>query len=325
VKRSMIHVAVAFIATLAGGTAISQSSYPIKPIHIIISFNAGSAQDVGRRTFAAVLSTQLGQPVVIENKPGAGEMLAMQTVARAPADGYTLLGASNAVLFVRHMQADGGVDAVTDLAPISKNWSSTLVLIVRADSPAKRMEDLIALARASPGKLNYASGGVSSPPHLAGAAFQVVNGIKVAHVPYKGPADILLALLRGDADFAFTASTGAVPLVKSGKMRALAVTTATRNSELPEVPTLIEVLKNDLLVQDLWGGLWAPAKTSAEVLRKLHAATFKALTDPGVRKYIETTGGTVEPSESPEAFAAFVRRENDKWRDIVRLSGLKSR
>jgi len=205
----------------------------VKPVHLVTPFGAGTGSDTVRRVLAAALSKYLGQPVVVDNRPGAGEVLAAQTVAKAAADGYTLLSATNAILFVKYIQPDIGYDPIADFAPVTTTSVAGQVLTVRTDSPAMRVEDLVALAKASPGKLNYGSGGMGSPPHLAAAAFQAVSGIKVMHVPFKGPTETPLAVLRGDVDYFFGAYGNIQPHLATGKMRALAVTNAARNTQLP--------------------------------------------------------------------------------------------
>jgi len=186
------------------------------------------------------------------------------------------------------------------------------------------VRDIIASARQSPGRMNYGSGGVGTSAHLAGATLAALGGFKAEHIPHKGTVEIILSLLRGDTDFAFPVSSTAIPQVKSGKLRALATTGARRMAELPDVPTLAELMKSELAVQESWFGIWAPAKTPPEILKTLHAGIVKALADPQLRQQFEASGGVPSPSESPAAFAAFVRSENLKWAEIVKLSAAKA-
>jgi tripartite-type tricarboxylate transporter receptor subunit TctC len=184
------------------------------------------------------------------------------------------------------------------------------------------VQDVIAAAKAAPDKMNYSSGGIGTSAHLAGATFVALAGLKATHVPLKGSVEITASLLRGDTDFAFPVAGTGVPQVKGGKLRMLCTTGATRLKEFPDVPTLQEVLKNDLAVQESWFGFWAPAKTPPEVVARLHAAANKVLADPAVRAQFEASGNSAAVTESPQAFAAFVRSENRKWAEIVKLTGV---
>jgi tripartite-type tricarboxylate transporter receptor subunit TctC len=279
---------------------------------------------VQARQFAPRLAEALGGTVVVENKVGAAGVLAAQYVATQKADGYTLLLGSNTHLIQKHLQPDLKFDPIADFTPVSNMGSSPTVLVVRADYPAKTVEELAAMLKARPGQMNYSSGGIGTSAHLAGASFVAVAGSKAVHIPLKGSVEIAGSLLRGETDFAFPVTSTGVPQVKSGKLRALAVTGAKRFDELPDVPTLAEAMKNDVLVQESWFGVFAPAGTPPEVIRALFAATVKALANPELQKQFQATGGNVSPSQSPEAFAAFVRREYAKWGEIVKLSAAKA-
>ena len=317
-------IAAIQLVLAAGSVSAQDASYPVKPLRIVSPLGVGSGVDVFRRVMAEAIAKQIGQPVVVESRPGAGEVVAAQTVAKATPDGYTLLCATNAILFVKHMQSDIGYDPFADFAPITTTNTAGMALVVRADAGAMRVEELVASAKARPGKMNYAAGGMGSPPHLSGAAFQSVAAINTVPVPFKGTSEAPLALMRGDVDYYFTNFSNVQSQIAAGKMRVLAVTSAARNNRIPEVPTLREVLKSDLSVQDYWTGLWAPAKTPAAVVRRLHAATVTAMADSAMVKYTEAAGGSVTTSDSPEAFAAYMRREDVKWKEIVRLAGAKT-
>lgn len=297
-------------------------AYPQRAVRIICPYAAGGGPDVQLRQMAPALGEVLGQPIVIENKVGAGGVLAAQYVATQPADGYTLLQGSSTHLVQKLMTPSLKFDPLKDFAYIGNVSSSPSVLVVPADSPYKRAEDLIAAAKAAPGKFNYSSGGIGSGAHLAGATFAALTGMKVTHVPLKGSVEIMSSLLRGDTQFAFpTAGTG-VPQVQGGKLRALAVTSPKRLAQMPNVPTLEELLKNKLAVQESWSGIWAPAVTPPEVVTRVHAVANKVLANPAIRKQIEESGSRPEMSASPQAFAEFVRAENAKWAEIVRLTGV---
>ena len=317
-------LAVALSATLAAGGAIANDAFPSKPIRIVVPYAAGGGPDVSARQFGQALAPILGQAVVIENKVGAAGVLGAQVVAQAPADGYTLLLGSNSHLIQKHLSPDLKFDPIGEFAPVTRISTSPTVLVVQADYPAKDVQALIALAKSKPGKMNYGSGGIGTTAHLAGATFASVTGIKVVHIPLKGSVEIAGSLLRGDIDFAFPVSGTAIPQIKAGKLRALGVSSASRLKELADVPTLKEALNDELLVQESWLGLWAPAKTPREVVRALHAASVKALADPKLRAQLDAAGSPAAPSESPEAFAAFVESENAKWGQIAKLSAAKA-
>jgi len=299
-------------------------NYPSKPLRIVIPAAPGGGPDVLTRQLGQRLAELLGQPVVVENKVGAGGALAAQYVAQSAPDGYTVLLGSNIHLIQKHLTPEVGFDPIGDFAPVSNLMSSPPVMLVRADHSARTVGDIIASARQSPGRMNYGSGGVGTSAHLAGATLAALGGFKAEHIPHKGTVEIILSLLRGDTDFAFPVSSTAIPQVKSGKLRALATTGARRMVELPEVPTLAELMKSELAVQESWFGIWAPAKTPPEILKTLHAGIVKALADPQLRQQFEASGGVPSPSESPAAFAAFVRSENLKWAEIVKLSAAKA-
>lgn len=323
-QRRTFAFAIALGAALAAGGALATDAFPTKPIRIVVPYAAGGGPDVATRQFAQKLAEVVGQAVVVENKVGAAGVLAAQFVAQAPADGYTLLLGSNTHLIQKHLSPDLKFDPIGEFAPVTNVSTSPTVLVVRADYPAKNVQELIALAKARPGKLNYGSGGIGTSAHLAGATFESVAGIKVVHIPLKGSVEIAGSLLRGDTDFAFPVAGTGIPQIKAGKLRALGVSSAARLKELPDVPTLKETMKNDLLVQESWFGLWAPAKTPREVVSALHAASVKALADPKLREQFDAAGSPAAPSESPEAFAAFVKSENGKWGQISRLSAAKA-
>lgn len=319
----MIRIILAAALGLAAAAAQSQT-YPARPIHLIVPYAAGGGPDVQARQFGQKLAEVIGQPVVVENKVGAAGVLAANYVSEAKPDGYTVLLGSNTHLIQKHLQPEVKFDPIADFAPVTNVASTPTVLVVRADHPAKSVQDLIAEGRRRSGKMNYSSGGIGTSAHLAGASFQQLAGFKAAHIPLKGSVEIAASLMRGDTDFAFPVSSTAIPQVKGGKLRALAVSSAKRLPEFPDVPTLVETMKNDLLVQESWFGLWAPAKTPVDVQRRLHAAAVKALADPALVKQFADQGALAVPSASPEAFAAFVKREHVKWGEIAKLSAAKA-
>ena len=296
--------------------------FPGKPVRVISPYAAGGGPDVQLRQAGPALGEALGQSIVIENKVGAAGVLAAQYVAQAAPDGYTLLMGSNTHLIQKILQPDLKFDPIADFVPVSNFASSPTVLVVRADSPYQTLEDLIADAKAKPGQMNYGSGGIGTSAHLAGATLASLAGLKVTHIPLKGSVEIAASLLRGDTQFAFPVAGTGVPQVKGGKLRALAVTSRQRLKQLPEVPTLHERLKNELAVQESWFGLWAPARTPQDVIAVLFAAATRTLKTPALQAAFEAAGNEAAISDSPQAFAAFVRSENRKWAEIVKLAGV---
>lgn len=320
-RRSLCQASLAATALFATGVRAADP-FPAKPIRVIVPYAAGGGPDLQVRQIAPKFGEALGQAIVVENKVGAAGVLAAQYVAQAAADGYTLLMGSNTHLIQKIMQPELKFDPLNDFVPVSNMGASPTVMVVRADGPYKTVDDVIAAAKANPGKMNYSSGGIGTSAHLAGATLVSLAGLKATHIPLKGSVEITASLLRGDTDFAFPVAGTGVPQVKGGKLRALAVTSAARLKELPDVPTLFEVMRNELTVQESWFGFWAPARTPVDVVNKIHAAANKVLLDPALRALFESSGSTAAVTESAQAFAAFVRAENRKWAEIVRLTGV---
>ncbi len=299
-------------------------TYPSRAVRIVVPYAAGGGPDIMVRQFGPVLSRALGQPIVVENKVGAGGVLAAQYAAQAPADGYTVLLGSNSHLIQKALQPDLAFDPIDDFAPVTLIASSPTVLVVSAGSPYHTAQDLIAALRAHPGKLNFASGGVGSGAHLGGATFISLLKADAVHVPFKGSVEIPTSLQRGDTDFAFAIAGTAIPQVKDGRLRALAVTSRDPVAELPGVPTLHDILRSDLAIQEFWFGLWLPRNSPVDAVDKLYSATTAALREPAVKSMFESTGNRVIQSDSPQADAAFVRGEYRKWAEIIKLTGISA-
>lgn len=311
------------LAALTALQAAKADAYPSRPVHLYVPYAAGGGPDVQVRQASRKMAEALGQPVVIENKVGAGGVLGAQLAAKAAPDGYTVLVGSNTHLIQKIMSPELRFDPLGDFVPVSNLAASPTVLVVLEGSPIKSVQDLSAALRASAGKMNYASGGIGSSAHLAAATLVSLLGAQATHIPLKGSVEILASLVRGDVDFACPIAGTGVPLVKAGKLRALAVTSASRLKDWPEVPTLREALRSDLAVQESWFGFWAPLNTPAEAVNRLHAAVTAALQEPALRASFELAGSAAVPSDSPQAFAGFVRSEYRKWAEIVRLTGVR--
>lgn len=299
-------------------SAWAAAPYPNRPVRAIVPFAAGGGPDVLMRQIAPALGEALGQSIVVENKVGAAGVLAAQFVASAPADGYTLLMGSSTHLILKLLQPSLNFDPLKDFAFAGEMSTSPSILVVPSDSPYKTADQLAAAARAAPGKFNYGSGGVGTGAHLAASTFAALNGLQTVHIPLRGSVEITASLLRGDTQFAFPTAGTAVPQVKGGKLRALAVTSSRRLSELPDVPTLKELIDDPLTVQESWSGLWAPAKTPPEIINRIHAAIDQALKSPDLHAKVRAGGSEIETSPSPAAFSAFVHSENDKWAEVIR-------
>ncbi|KRC70849.1 Tripartite tricarboxylate transporter family receptor [compost metagenome] len=302
--------------------AKAAETYPSRAVRIVVPYAAGGGPDIMVRQFGPRLSVSMGQPIVVENKVGAGGVLAAQYVAQAAADGYTLLLGSNSHLIQKALQPSLMFDPENDFLPVTVIGTSPSVLVVSADSPYRTVQDLIAALRSRPGKMNFASGGVGSAAHLGGATFVTLLGVDAMHVPFKGSVEIPVSLVRGDTDFAFTIAGTAIPQVGSGRLRALAVTSRDPVPELPNVPTLHDILHSDLAIQEFWFGFWLPRKSPAEVVDKLYGATTAALKDASVKRMFEAAGTRVIQNDNPQAAAAFVRSEYRKWAEIIKLTGI---
>ncbi len=315
----------AALAALALGIApaAAQQPWPARTIVLLTPFSPGPGPDLYLRPLMAKIGEQVGQTVVNDVRAGGGGALVLQQAARAAPDGYTLVVVTNSNLIQRHLRPDTSYDPV-EFAHVSRLSLSGATLVVSASSPVQRLEDLVAIAKGSPGKLNYGSGGSGTPSHLQAATLQALTGIDTVHVPFKNAADVIPSLIRGDLHFAFQVMSFGAPFVRSGKLRLLATTGAARARQFPDAPTLYELLKNDLAIQENWLGVAFPAQTPAAIVKRFHAEILKAVADPLVQKGMDTSGTNSSPSDSPEEYTAYVRRENDKWREIVKLSGAKA-
>ena len=302
-------------------TAAAQA-FPAKPVKLVVPFPPGGSLDNVGRLLAQKLTEAWGQQVVVENRPGAGGNVGADAVAKSPADGYTVvMGALSTHAVNPSLYPKMPYDAVKDFAPISNVAITPNVLIVNVDSPVRSVRDLIAFAKANPGKANFGSGSNGSAGHLAGELFKVETGTDVMHIPYKGGAPALQALLAGETQFMFDNLANAMAQVKGGRVRAIAVTTAQRSKLAPDLPTMAEAGLPGFDIST-WFGLLAPAGTPPEVIAKWHADLVKALNSPDVREKMLAQGAEPAPT-TPVEFAAFIAKERDKYARIVKLSGAK--
>jgi len=306
------------LPALAAPQAVLAQAYPTKPIRIVIGFTPGGGVDINARLLAPKLTEYLGQQVFVENKPGAGTNIANEHVAKSAPDGYTLLLNTAAVAINMSLYKNVPYDAVRDFAPVSVFSVSPNVLVVPASLPAKSAAEFIALARAQPGKLNYSSAGAGTTQHLSGELLKTLTKISIQHVPYKGSGPSLTALIAGEVQMSFANIPAISQHVKSGKLRALALTGARRSDQLPDVPTLKEGGIN--MDVDVWYGVLAPAKTPAAIVNRLSQEIAKAAKSPDIIKRLTELGA--EPrGTSAEEFSKLLRSEVSTWAEVVKASG----
>jgi tripartite-type tricarboxylate transporter receptor subunit TctC len=310
------------LAMLLPAVEASAQAYPAKPVSLLIAFPPGGPSDVLSRIVGKKLEQILGQPFIMDNRPGAGGNIAAEAAAHAAADGHTLLMGNNSILATNAaLYKKINFDPEKDFAPISLVGSQANILVVHPDVPAKSMSELISLLRASPGKFNYASSGHGAAAHLAAELFKAEAKVEIVHVPYKGAAPALTDVMAGHVHMMFATAASVVPHIKSGKVRALAVTPIKRTTVFPELATIDELgLKG--FDATTWHGLVTPAKTPREIVVRLHRATVEALNDAAVRKSLGDLGVDIV-GNSPGEFAAYIKAEIPKWTAIVRASGAK--
>ena len=308
------------MALLAPSTASAQS-YPNRPVKIIVPYAAGGAVDIVARTIGQPLAEALKHPVIVDNRPGASANIGMEMVAKAPPDGYTLLMASNGIATNMALFPDLTFDGRRDFVPIAKIGYAPLVIVVPAASPAKSLKDLIAMAKADPGKLTYASAGNGSSGHLAGELLKSTAKIDALHVPYKGGAPAITDLLGERISFMPINPVEVMAHIRAGRLRVLAVASDKRSPSLPDVPTVAEA---GLPGYDaaVWWGLVAPAKTPPEIVRQLNAETNKALANPAMASKLGELGVIVTPGTSDQ-FAAFLKSQTELWSGVVKSAGIK--
>jgi tripartite-type tricarboxylate transporter receptor subunit TctC len=314
-------VALAAISLALAVTAQAQT-YPAKPIRLIVPFAAGGTVDISARGIAPGLSEILGQNIIVDNRGGAGGIIGADLVAKAAPDGYTLLMGSNSTVSVAPaLYPKNPYHPIRDFAPISLVVATPFVLVVHPSVPAKTVKDLIALAKAKPGRLTMASGGTGSSNHLVGELFQSLTGAKFTHIPYKGAAPAGVDLMAGQVDLLFDQLATSVGPAKSGRIRAIAVTSKARTAAFPDVPTMLESGVRDYEVINITGVL-APAGTPAAIIDRLNAAIIKVLAQPTVRERfaaiaLDARGGT------PAEFAAFIKEDFARWTKVVKDANIK--
>lgn len=318
-RRGLIGLGIA--ATFGAERVRAAEGYPDKPIRLLVAFPPGGPSDVLSRIVGQQLNAELGQSVVVDNRPGAGGNVAAEIAAKQPADGYTLLMANNSILAANaFLYKKLGFDPLTDFAPITLIGRQPNILVVSPSLGVSSVAELIALAKAKPGQLNFGSSGNGTAAHLAGELFRLKAGIDIVHVAYPGVAPALTDLMSGQIQMMFATSVGAIPFLKSGSLKALAVSSAVRSPALPDLPTMQEAGVADFDATT-WHGLVAPVHTPGPVIDRLNAATVQALHQPDVAKRLTGLGVDVA-GDTPAAFAAYIKAESIKWGEVIKRAGV---
>jgi len=317
VKRCLL-----IAALVAASASAWAQTYPAKPVRMIVGFPPGGPSDIVARTVAQKLTASLGQTVIVENRAGAGGVIATEQVAKSPADGYTMIhGTIGGIAVAMSLNPNRGYDTLRDLAPITQTVTVTNILITHPSVPAKSVKELLVLARARPGGLNYGSSGAGTVTHLAGELLKHLARVDITHVAYKGSAPSLTALLAGEVDLSYENSLITLPHIRSGRVKALAVTGSQRSRLLPDLPTIAEAGLPGYGASG-WYGLLAPAATPRPVIGRLHAEAVKALRLPDVVERLSGQGA--EPvGNTPEDFSAFIRSEINKWANLVKAANMR--
>jgi tripartite-type tricarboxylate transporter receptor subunit TctC len=320
-RRRFLRLAVGAAAMPAVARVAGAQAYPSRPVRIVVGFAAGGSSDIGARLIGQWLQERLGQPFVVENRPGAATNLATETVVHAPPDGYTLLMVGPSSTINATLYDKLGFVFLRDIAPVASTMRQPQILLANPSVTAKAVPELIAYAKANPGKMTMASAGTGSSGHLAGELFKMMAGVNMLHVPYRGAGPALTDLLGGQVLTAVTGISGSIEQIKAGKLRALAVTTATRATALPDVPTMSEFLPGfdagDVL------GLGAPRNTPAEIVDKLNQEINAALADPKINARFADLGGTAL-ALTPAQYGKLLADETEKWAKVIRTAGIRA-
>jgi tripartite-type tricarboxylate transporter receptor subunit TctC len=319
----MTRVLVFIVLAACAAACAPAAPFPERPIRLITPQSAGASMDILVRILTPKLTDLLGQPVVVDNRGGAGGVIGVETGARAAPDGHTLVvGAAASMLIARFTNRNLPYDPLKDFEAVSMIVNADAVMVVHPGVAAKTVQEFIALAKAQPGKLNMASAGVGSSSHLAGVLFTSLTGIETVHVPYKGGGPVAAAIIAGETHWTVVPAAAVVAQVKAGRLRALGVSTAKRSPVLPELPTIAEAGVPGY-EYNAWNGVFAPQGTPRAVVRTLHIAFQRALAGDDVKKQYADQGLTPQGSDSPEQFAAFMRADYDRIARLVKIAGIK--
>jgi tripartite-type tricarboxylate transporter receptor subunit TctC len=320
-RRNFLHLAAGAAALPAVSRFAWAQAYPARPVRLIVPIAPAGASDILARLMGQWLSERLGQPFVIDNRPGGGGNIGTEAVVRAPADGYTLLlaGSFNAVNATLYDQLN--FNFIRDIAPVAGVIRGPYVMVVNPSVPAKSVPEFIAYAKASPRKLNMASAGTATGSHISGELFKMMAGVDMVHVPYRGGGPALTDLLGGQVQVFFVTTVASIEYIRAGRLRALAVTTATRSDALPDIPTVGEFVPN--YEASNWFGVGAPKATPAETVDKLNREINAALADPKMKARLADLGGTVLPG-SPAEFGKLIADEIEKWGKVIKFAGIQT-
>ena len=319
-RRNLLHLAAGAAALPAVSRFAWAQTYPTRPVRIIVGFAPAGAGDIVARLIGQWLSERLGQPFVVENRPGANGNIAAQAGVRAPADGYTLLMVSSANAANAALYDKLSFNFLRDIAPVAGIIRTPYVMAVNPTVPAETIPEFIAYAKANPGKISMASVGVGSGTHLAGEWFKMMTGVNLVHVPYRGGGPAFNDLLGGQVQVMFPTTVGSIGYIRAGRLRALAVTTATRSDVLPDVPTVDEFVPG--YEASAWFGVGAPRNTPAEIIDKLNNEINAALADPKIKARLADLGGT-PLAGSPADLSTLIADETEKWAKVIKFAGIK--
>jgi tripartite-type tricarboxylate transporter receptor subunit TctC len=320
-RRTVLQMAAGTAALPAMARRAGAQSYPSRPLHIVVGVAAGSVQDVLSRLMGQWLSERLGQPVIIDNRPGAGTNLATEAVVRAPADGYTLLSVGPSAAINATLYDKLSFNVMRDLTPVASFVHQAQVVVVTPSVPAKTIPEFIAYNKANPRKVNLASSGTGTGNHLAGELFNMLAGVQMVHVPYRGAGPAMTDLIAGQVHVMFVAPVAAVEYIAAGKIRALAVTTAAHVDTLPDLPPVSKFVPG--YDSSAWFGIVAPKGTPAEVVTRLNREVNAGLADSALRGKIANLGGGIAVS-SPADFGKLIANETEKWGKVVKFAGIKA-
>ena len=320
-RLQFLHLAAGAIALPAVSRIARAQTYPTRPVRLIVGFPAGGATDLYARLIGQVLGERLGQQFIIENRPGAASNIATEAVARAAPDGYTLLMATPANAINATLYDKLNFNFIRDIAPVARIAYTPLVVVVHPSVPVRTVPEFIAYAKANPGKLNMGSGGIGSPPHVAGELFKMITGVNMVPVQYRGGAPAVADLLGGQLQVMFNVTPESIEYIRAGKLRALAVTSISRSDALPDLPIVADFIPG--FEASFWAGVGAPKNTPAEIIGKLNKEINTALADPVLKARFADLVSTVFPT-SPVEFGKFIADETEKWGKVVRFAGIKA-
>jgi tripartite-type tricarboxylate transporter receptor subunit TctC len=319
-RRTVLQMAAGAAALPGTARLASAQSYPSRPIHIVVGVAAGSVQDVLSRLIGQWLSERLAQPIIIDNRPGAGTNLATEAVVRAAADGYTLLSVGPSAAINATLYDKLNFNVIRDLTPVASFVHQAQVVVVNPKVPAKSIPEFVAYNKANPRKINLASSGTGTGNHLAGELFNMLAGVQMVHVPYRGAGPAMTDLIAGQVHVMFVAPVAAVEYIATGKVTALAVTTAARVDTMPDLPAVAEFVPR--YDSSAWFGIVAPKGTPAEIVTRLNREINAGLADPALRGKIANLGGGIVAS-SPDKFGVLIANETEKWGKVVKFAGIK--